>query len=56
MGIFSISFLGAKGGKAKGLASIDLIIPSNNTARIQEAHMFLGHHIFEMVENKLIKL
>jgi D-sedoheptulose 7-phosphate isomerase len=56
MGIFTISFLGAKGGKAKDLASIELIIPSNNTARIQETHMFLGHYIFEIVENKLIKL
>lgn len=54
IGIFSIAFLGAKGGKAKRLANIELIIPSDNTARIQETHMFLGHYIFEMVENKFI--
>jgi D-sedoheptulose 7-phosphate isomerase len=51
----SISFLGNKGGNAKNLADLDIIIPSNITARIQEAHMFLGHYIFERVEQELIK-
>jgi D-sedoheptulose 7-phosphate isomerase len=51
----SISFLVNKGGNAKNLADLDIIIPSNITARIQEAHMFLGHYIFERVEQELIK-
>ena len=34
----------------KGLADEEIIIPSNNTARIQEIHIFLGHLIFEMAE------
>jgi len=33
----------------------DLIVPSNNTARIQEIHKFVGHFILEHTENKLIK-
>jgi D-sedoheptulose 7-phosphate isomerase len=54
--IKSISFLGNKGGKCKGLSNIELEIPHNNTARIQECHIFLGHFIFENVENRLLKI
>ena len=32
-----------------------LIIPSNDTARIQECHIFLGHVILNLAEAKLIK-
>ena len=53
--IYSISFLGNKGGMAKKISNLNLIIPSSNTARIQEAHIFLGHYIFEQVENLLFK-
>lgn len=53
--ISSISFLGNLGGKAKKLCDLNLIVKSNNTARIQEAHIFLGHFIFEQVEKMLIK-
>lgn len=56
MKIFSIGFLGRKGGKAKEIADLNLIIPSNNVARIQEAHMFLGHFILNQVEKKLMNL
>ena len=35
---------------------IPLIINHNTTARIQEAHIFLGHFIVEQVENKLFKV
>jgi D-sedoheptulose 7-phosphate isomerase len=55
MNIFSIAFLGNSGGKAKKVANLDVIIPSKVTARIQEAHIFLGHIIFEKVESLLIK-
>jgi D-sedoheptulose 7-phosphate isomerase len=54
--IFSISLLGNKGGKAKNLSDINVIVESNNTARIQEAHIFLGHFIFEEVEKLMMKL
>ena len=55
MNLNSISLLGSKGGKCKGLANHDLIVDSNITARIQECHIFLGHFIFEKVEDILIK-
>ena len=53
-GIFSVAFLGNSGGKAKNLADLSIIVPSKSTARIQEAHIFLGHIIFEQVEDLLI--
>lgn len=53
--IFSIGFLGNDGGKAKKYCKLPIIVNSNITARIQEAHIFLGHFVFEKVENKLVK-
>ena len=38
-----------------GNLDLNIIVPSKITARIQECHIFLGHHIFESVENLLIK-
>jgi len=52
--IYSVCFLGKGGGKAKRLATKSLIVPSNNTARIQECHIFLGHFILEKVEDSLL--
>ena len=52
--IYSIGFLGNKGGKAKKLCNKSLIISSENTARIQECHIFLGHFILEKVEDLII--
>ena len=53
--IFSIAMLGNSGGKAKKLSDLNLIVPSKTTARIQESHIFIGHILFEAVENILLK-
>ncbi len=53
--ITTIGFLGGSGGKCKKFCDIKLIAPSKTTARIQECHIFLGHFIFEQVENLIIK-
>jgi len=50
----TISILGNKGGKAKKMSDIELIIDEKNVARVQEAQKFLGHFIFEKIENHLI--
>jgi D-sedoheptulose 7-phosphate isomerase len=52
--VFSIGFLGKKGGKAKKICNKALIISSENTARIQECHIFIGHFILEKVEDLII--
>lgn len=46
----SIAFLGRGGGKAKGLATVDLIMPSDSGAACQEAHLFLIHHFCELID------
>lgn len=46
----TIAFLGKDGGKIKEEADISLIVPSDCTARIQEAHIMMGHIICELVE------
>jgi len=55
LGITTIALLGKGGGKAHGLSMIDLIIPCEITARIQEAHKFLLHTICEIIEPRLAK-
>lgn len=52
--IMSIGLLGCGGGKSKSLCNLKYVVPSNNVARIQETHIFLGHLIFEMVEDELL--
>ena len=53
--ILTIGFLGNDGGKAKKDCDFKLIVDSNNTARIQECHIFLGHFILERIEDNLMK-
>src|SRR5258707_929221 len=48
-----IAFLGRDGGSTIGLADIDLLVASDSTARIQEAHKLLLHVICETVESRL---
>lgn len=54
-GIESICFLGRDGGYTKGIATIDLIVAGNNTARIQEGHKLLMHTLCQLVDEKLPK-
>lgn len=49
-GLESIAFLGRGGGKAKGLATCDLVMPGQSGAAAQEAHLFLIHHFCERID------
>lgn len=51
-GLHTIALLGRDGGRARGLARTELIVPCTITARVQEAHKFLLHTICEIVEEK----
>lgn len=53
--IISIGLFGKTGGKAIKYCDMPLNIPSNKVARIQECHIFLGHYIFERLENLIIE-
>jgi len=49
--IKSLALLGKGGGACKGLATVEVIIPSDQTASVQEAHLFLIHHFCERIED-----
>lgn len=51
--ILTIGLTGSSGGKMKDLCDICLCIPSEETPRIQEMHILLGHIICSIVEVKL---
>ena len=53
--ISTLGFLGSSGGKCKNFCDIKLMVPSDNTARIQECHIFLAHFILQSAEDLLIK-
>ncbi|APT76070.1 phosphoheptose isomerase [Marinitoga sp. 1137] len=48
-----IAFTGETGGKIKEYADILINIPSNDTPRIQESHITIGHIICEIVEKEI---
>src|SRR5665213_893825 len=49
-GMITIGFTGSTGGKLKGLSDYLINIPSDDTPRIQESHITLGHIICQLVE------
>lgn len=53
MGLKTIALTGGDGGELAKSADLSLIVPSPITARIQEAHITIGHIICEMVEQAL---
>jgi D-sedoheptulose 7-phosphate isomerase len=52
-GIGVVGLLGRDGGTLKPLCDVALVVPSDTTARIQEAHIFIGHTMCAMVESAL---
>lgn len=52
----TIGFTGEKGGKLKEECDICFSIPSQDTPRIQECHILIGHIICQMVEEKYFAL
>ena len=54
MKIYCFGFLGNDGGSINKFCNDSIIIPSDNTARVQEAHITIGHALMEYVENELL--
>ena len=50
LGVITVAMTGETGGRMKEKADYLLNVPSDDTPRIQEAHILLGHIICEMVE------
>lgn len=50
IGATTIGMTGGTGGKLTELCDFNLIMPSNDTPRIQEAHIFVGHSLCDLLE------
>ena len=49
----TIAFLGRDGGSTIGIADLDLLVKSDSTARVQEAHQLLLHVLCEIIDARL---
>ena len=53
IGAYTIGLLGNNGGRLKEIVNLPIVIPSKDTARIQEVHITIGHIICEIIEEDL---
>lgn len=54
-GISVIGFLGKGGGKLKAMVDVALVVPSDDTQRIQETHITIGHIMCDLIEQTLFR-
>jgi D-sedoheptulose 7-phosphate isomerase len=52
-GLLSVGLTGRGGGQLKRLVDRCICVPSDETPRVQEAHILVGHLLSEMVELEL---
>ena len=50
IGATTVGLTGGSGGQLKELCKFNLVMPSNDTPRIQEAHIFVGHSLCDLLE------
>jgi len=50
LGALTVGFTGGEGGKLARSVDIPIVVPHLRTCRVQEAHLFLGHTLCEIVE------
>ena len=53
-GLSTVGLLGNGGGPALRLCDLAIVVPSETTGRIQEAHITIGHAVMELVEDILL--
>jgi len=52
-GMHTLGLVGRDGGRVRELCSMSIVVPSQTTARIQEAHILIGHTLCGMIEEAL---
>jgi len=52
-GLATLALVGKGGGKLAGRVELAVVVPSDDTQRIQEAHIAIGHALAELVEDAL---
>ena len=53
IGCRSIGFSGSDGGEMNQICDINIVVPSEDTPRIQEMHIVIGHIICHLIEQEL---
>lgn len=53
LGLTTIAFTGESGGKLSEIANYTIKIPSNDTPRIQECHLLIGHALCQIIETEI---
>ncbi|MCM8832149.1 MAG: D-sedoheptulose 7-phosphate isomerase [Candidatus Omnitrophica bacterium] len=56
IGMKTVGFLGRDGGALKNLVDVSFVVPIDDTARIQEIHILLGHIICEIIDQQYAKI
>ena len=56
LGAFTVALTGRDGGLVKDIAQLSIIVNSDETARIQEVHMFIGHWLCEALDQVLVEV
>ena len=54
--IITIGFIGNQKCKMRGICDLNISVPSEDTQRIQEGHILIGHIICEIVENQVLNI
>ncbi|MBT9494606.1 MAG: D-sedoheptulose 7-phosphate isomerase [Paucibacter sp.] len=52
-GVYTLGLLGRDGGQLLGLCDASIVVPHTVTARIQEAHILIGHTLCGLIEAEL---
>ena len=53
IGLITIGLTGNEGGSLTGIVNVRIGVPSNDTPRIQETHILIGHILVDLVEQIL---
>jgi D-sedoheptulose 7-phosphate isomerase len=54
LGLFTIGLTGASGGRLRDHVDVLIAVPSEETPRIQESHILIGHSLCDVVEQGLL--
>jgi len=53
LGAITVGLTGGDGGLIKKISNLSIVVDSNETARIQEAHILIGHTLCELIDESL---
>jgi D-sedoheptulose 7-phosphate isomerase len=54
LGVDRVGLTGGSGGRLREQCELCLVVPSDSTARIQEAHILIGHILCDLIERKAV--